>query len=726
MALKKWVSLARLQEYDALNKNLIGTKLSLPKDSEGNMIEPTEGQVYGYTDGRFNWITPITSWEQLEDKPFGVCETEKFEPATVNENTPHFTDSNGTKWYKISDATPAMNDLDTVMYNPNGTGKYAYAHTLSHGSTSTCWWDQIWGFLMVFYSTTAVGYNGTTYEVPSTGVYVPENRISWWFKILNTKRIDEEYIPDTIARVTDIPEVLGNVGKGTKSVAFNDNAAKNATGKYSFAEGTQVQASGEASHAEGSYTVASGMISHAEGSGTIASGTVSHAEGSDTESSGRYSHAEGSGTLAAGNVSHAEGLNTYAHSANQHVQGKYNEADTSEKYAHIVGNGTSNSDRSNAHTLDWSGNAWFAGEVYTGGTGQDDTENVKKLATEDYINENAEIVPIDKLADYGATVDVTEGEGTKTYRNYVIYLNSNMSNPINKIFKIDMPDDKETSGYMIKFTSANGTTSAGIYYEIHRIRAAYLMIHKLDSTNSFQIINLVTGAIVEIEYDTDGNLVNNWTTYSTNAENVLTHLNKKANSDSYVPSLDTDVATKKYVDDNAASLSKFVFNISTEDDITFTADKTFAEIQEAYNAGKDIIAVWSIEGTEYNFTLQKFWADEEICFVLWPNHSGMMMHFYIKPDNTIEWFYDNMLEDHRYGGFTTASKQIVPAINEVNAKVNGLSTLPTVTASDNGKILQVVDGQWALVDPSTLVTDDGNGNVTLGGNTALNGNEVEY
>jgi hypothetical protein len=48
------------------------------------------------------------------------------------------------------------------------------------------------------------------------------------------------------------------------------------------------------------------------------------------------------------------------------------------KYAHIVGNGWGNGSRSNAHTLDWDGNAWFAGDVYVGGTGQDDP-NAKKL-----------------------------------------------------------------------------------------------------------------------------------------------------------------------------------------------------------------------------------------------------------------------------------------------------------------------------------------------------------
>lgn len=49
-------------------------------------------------------------------------------------------------------------------------------------------------------------------------------------------------------------------------------------------------------------------------------------------------------------------------------------------YAVEVGNGSADDARSNAHTLDWDGNAWFAGDIYVGGNGQDD-ENAKKLAT---------------------------------------------------------------------------------------------------------------------------------------------------------------------------------------------------------------------------------------------------------------------------------------------------------------------------------------------------------
>ena len=49
------------------------------------------------------------------------------------------------------------------------------------------------------------------------------------------------------------------------------------------------------------------------------------------------------------------------------AQGKYNIEELNDSntgvYAHIVGNGTSNSSRSNAYTLDWSGNGTFAGTV---------------------------------------------------------------------------------------------------------------------------------------------------------------------------------------------------------------------------------------------------------------------------------------------------------------------------------------------------------------------------
>lgn len=40
-------------------------------------------------------------------------------------------------------------------------------------------------------------------------------------------------------------------------------------------------------------------------------------------------------------------------------------------YAHIVGNGVSDTERSNAHTLDWNGVGWFQGGLQVGGNAQD-------------------------------------------------------------------------------------------------------------------------------------------------------------------------------------------------------------------------------------------------------------------------------------------------------------------------------------------------------------------
>ena len=137
-----------------------------------------------------------------------------------------------------------------------------------------------------------------------------------------------------------------------------------ASGDYgSHAEGEYATASGPVSHAEGYYTTASGDSSHAEGDNTTASGENSHAEGFKTTASGYTSHAEGEYTKASGKYTHVEGYHTTARSNNQHVQGKYNVEDTNGTYAHIVGGGTSNTNRKNIHTLDWNGNAVYSGDV---------------------------------------------------------------------------------------------------------------------------------------------------------------------------------------------------------------------------------------------------------------------------------------------------------------------------------------------------------------------------
>lgn len=139
-----------------------------------------------------------------------------------------------------------------------------------------------------------------------------------------------------------------------------------AAGRSAHAEGRNTKVIGNHGHAEGRNTIA-GYCAHAEGKGAEALADSSHAEG-NSRATGMRAHAENSNTEARGAHSHSEGLYTVAASGSQHVQGKYNEIDSLDKYAHIVGGGTGTAEeqRKNIHTLDWNGNGWFAGDVTVG------------------------------------------------------------------------------------------------------------------------------------------------------------------------------------------------------------------------------------------------------------------------------------------------------------------------------------------------------------------------
>ena len=193
------------------------------------------------------------------------------------------------------------------------------------------------------------------------------------------KYLDNKYLETDLTLQNSISlGRIGDIGTGSSAIGYDVEAS----GYASHAEGSKTTASGDYSHAEGSTTTASGVNSHAEGDYTTASGMFSHAEGSTTTASGVDSHAEGNYTTASGASSHAEGNFTKASSQYQHVQGKYNIEDTANKYAHIVGNGNSSTD-SNAHTLDWEGNGWYAGKLSQEGTPTED----KDLTTKKYVDD---------------------------------------------------------------------------------------------------------------------------------------------------------------------------------------------------------------------------------------------------------------------------------------------------------------------------------------------------
>lgn len=231
---------------------------------------------------------------------------------------------------------------------------------------------------------------------------------------------------NTVSGVAAHAEGHGNVASGADSHVEGNGTT--ASGNGSHAEGIESVATGTASHSEGYKSVAKGDYSHSEGI-SVTSGNYSHAEGYHTEAIGNASHSQGHTTKSIGKFSDTSGLSTIATGAFSSVRGTRNIADTSltsratgknvdisgatiyssevvyakdevvigedgkyylsmksnntnkpltntsywvclddfrGKYLDIVGNGTSDTNRSNAYTLDWEGNGWFAGDVRVG------------------------------------------------------------------------------------------------------------------------------------------------------------------------------------------------------------------------------------------------------------------------------------------------------------------------------------------------------------------------
>lgn len=175
-----------------------------------------------------------------------------------------------------------------------------------------------------------------------------------------------------------------NTAAGYGSIAIGSNAYSE--GSYATSIGYLSKAGNQGAIACGQRTNATATGSIAIGYGTdntsllTASGVGSTAIGYSTPdnqiiSSGTNSVAIGTGAKAASTSSIAFGYNVNSGVENQTALGKYNIAQTSAdetKYGLIFGNGTADA-RANAFTLDWTGNATFAGTV-TSASGADYAE----------------------------------------------------------------------------------------------------------------------------------------------------------------------------------------------------------------------------------------------------------------------------------------------------------------------------------------------------------------
>lgn len=283
------------------------------------------------------------------------------------------------------------------------------------------------------------------------------------------KKMDPGYLPDIVYTSENAPVKFGD-GQGC-TVQGVDTIA---SGYAAHAEGWKTIATGEKSHAEGRETMATGDNSHAEGRETMATGYNSHAAGNHTVAnqygmyvfgdynqvfndmwlevvspltqtlnstvefycSDEYTFDASTGifTLVNPKLQTGVSIGKYCTSSSSDIDNlthiikvistaggnKYNTLDYTRwnkrtsrgDYVHIVGNGVSENTRSNAHTLDWSGNAWYSGDVYVGSTsGTNKDEGSKKLATEEFVHSSGhpQMYLTDQTTGFQYTIAVDNG-----------------------------------------------------------------------------------------------------------------------------------------------------------------------------------------------------------------------------------------------------------------------------------------------------------------------------
>ena len=147
-----------------------------------------------------------------------------------------------------------------------------------------------------------------------------------------------------------------NVGENSFAVGSGNN---NASSQDCYAFGSNVSTSGYSTFAAGNqaygqngseYSIVLGMILQAKKPYQFVTGNYSNWFGS--------TYGEGTQSFGQGNSPTSDW---------SMASGKWSAFDTDKQYARIIGNGTDNNNRSNIYTLDWQGNATFAGTVSSAG-----------------------------------------------------------------------------------------------------------------------------------------------------------------------------------------------------------------------------------------------------------------------------------------------------------------------------------------------------------------------
>lgn len=254
--------------------------------------------------------------------------------------------------------------------------------------------------------TLTVVWNDVEYELSYSYVYAKNGNaifgddtyVNYPFALYITNHVISVYTKDSTAKIKITINYIETIQLDEKYISYKPGMKMKKSTTYTI-DNTE-------------YYPSSGAEIFNDYKNNIAIGAYSHVSGRYNTAIGDYSHAEGLGTTASGSYSHAEGQGARAASENQHVQGIFNIEDADGIYAHIIGNGSSNTNRSNAHTVDWSGNAEYKGDVLANACGGENPISLVNV-----YNKLVELITLLTVSeeDNGKTLQVVNGAWIKTY-----------------------------------------------------------------------------------------------------------------------------------------------------------------------------------------------------------------------------------------------------------------------------------------------------------------------
>ena len=488
--------------------------------------------------------------------------------------------------------------------------------------------------------------------------------------------------------------------EGKKTIASAENA---------HSEGNETKAVGNASHSEGYRTYAYGAMSHIEGtSSTLVSdanaasesvesiweenghnfslsrGQGSHVEGKNCLATGDWSHAEGNTTNAVGDSSHAEGSGTEANNASEHAEGRYNKSNkasttfgNSGNTIHSVGIGASSGARTNAFEIMQNGDIYVKGLGSYNGTNPAAAQTLKQVidAKGTYSKPSGGI----PATDLASAVQTSLGKADSALQGIILDWTAQ-----NKISLTDLATAYQAANKKLPvFVDGAGMrtwlSQHGYYTSDSR---SFWVTSITDNEDGAYVVGCVG---MEDDWGTTDNTI--FLSFHCDQEDDGAISDIKTSDTEYsgkVFNLDWqdsngEPARGIYPDDIDEIISAMRVNDSSIVRISGAGLTEYLEDHGYSNVSVQYALVTSITSNN-GYT---------ICFSFMVNGNLAYGTLVLNSRGT-------HVSDQFNLAYTKPSTGI-PASD----LASGVG-LPAVTSTDNGKILQVVNGQWALVVPSTI------------------------